>query len=160
MGKTIKRETHDIENIIEKFANIIFKIAYSYTNNKETSEDIMQNVFIKYMTSDYIFHDFEHKKAWIIRVTINECKKSFRRFNYQLNRIINVTSESVEKHNVYYAVMDLPQKYRVVIHLYYYEQLSIKEISEILQKKENTIISLLYRARQKLKKILEVDYEY
>ena len=160
MRKEIVREKYDIEDTIQQYTNTISKIAYSYTKNKEVAEDITQNVFLNYMTSEYTFHDNEHKKAWLIRVTINECKKYFRWLNYQLKNSCIEKLEPTEYHDVYYAVMDLPQKYRIVIHLYYYEELPIKEISLILKKNENTIMSLLHRARQRLKKIMEVDYEY
>lgn len=153
------KEKHDIENTIKKYTNTISKIAYSYTKSKETAEDITQNVFLKYMISEHTFHDDEHKKAWLIRVTINECKKHFRWLSYQ-PKSYPKTPEPEEYHDVYSAVMDLPQNYRMVIHLHYYEGLSVKEMSSILEKNENTILSHLHRARKKLKKIMEVDYEY
>ncbi len=111
------------------------------------------------MISEHTFHDDEHKKAWLIRVTINECKKHFRWLSYQ-PKSYPKTPEPEEYHDVYSAVMDLPQNYRMVIHLHYYEGLSVKEMSSILEKNENTILSHLHRARKKLKKIMEVDYEY
>ena len=160
MKKVIIREKEDIENTIEQYMNTIFKIAYSYTKHKEATEDIMQNVFINYMTSNYVFNDNEHKKAWLIRVTINECKKHFRGIKYRVEKPDEEVFDQTEKHDMYYAIMELPPKYKIVIHLYYYEELSVKEISEILKKKENTIMSLLHRARQRLRKIMEVDYEY
>jgi RNA polymerase sigma factor, sigma-70 family len=160
MKKVIVREKGDVESVIEQYTDTIFKIAYSYTKSREVAEDVMQNVFINYMTSDYTFNDNEHQKAWFIRVTINECKKYFRSLKYQWEKPSIEVFEPNEKHDMYYAVMGLPQKYKIVIHLYYYEQFSIKEISGILQKKENTIMSLLHRARQRLRKIMEEDYEY
>ncbi|MDE6908377.1 MAG: RNA polymerase subunit sigma-24 [Lachnospiraceae bacterium] len=121
MRLQIVKEKHDIENTIKKYTNTISKIAYSYTKNKETAEDITQNVFLKYMISEHTFHDDEHKKAWLIRVTINECKKHFRRLSYQ-PKSYPKTPEPEEYHDVYSAVMDLPQNYRMVIHLHYEEQ--------------------------------------
>lgn len=159
MKLQIVKEKHDIEKTITKYTNTISKIAYSYTKSKETAEDITQNVFLKYMISERTFHDDEHKKAWLIRVTINECKKHFRWLSYR-PKSYPKTPEPEEYHDVYSAVMDLPQNYRMVIHLHYYEGLSVKEMSSILEKNENTILSHLHRARKKLKKIMEVDYEY
>lgn len=164
MASKIKREAEDIENTVTEYERSIFKIAFSYTKDKEGSEDILQNVLIKYMTSSKEFHDLEHKKAWIIKVTINECKKHYRSLQFQFKNEKNLLLGSdplpEEKHDVYYAVMDLPKKYRIVVHLYYYEQLSVKEISTILNVKENTVMSLLHRSRQKLKKLMEVNYGY
>jgi len=160
MGKI--RDKIDIENTVEQFSNTIYKIAFSYTKSKEVSEDVMQNVFVRYMTSDKTFEDMEHKKAWLIKVTINECKKYFRRLTSQFKKESKVLLNdwSNEQYNIYDSIMELPQKYRVVVHLYYYEEFSIKEISVLLKLKENTVMSLLHRARQRLKKVLEVEYEY
>lgn len=160
MGKI--RDKIDIENTVEQFSNTIYKIAFSYTKSKEVSEDVMQNVFVRYMTSDKTFEDMEHKKAWLIKVTINECKKYFRRLTSQFKKESKVLLNdwSNEQYNIYDSIMELPQKYRVVVHLYYYEEFSIKEISALLKLKENTVMSLLHRARQRLKKVLEVEYEY
>ena len=158
----IIRDKVDIENTVEQFSNTIYKIAFSYTKSKEVSEDVMQNVFVRYMTSDKTFEDMEHKKAWLIKVTINECKKYFRRLTSQFKKESKVLLNdwSNEQYNIYDSIMELPQKYRVVVHLYYYEEFSIKEISALLKLKENTVMSLLHRARQRLKKVLEVEYEY
>ena len=156
------RDKIDIENTVEQFSNTIYKIAFSYTKSKEVSEDVMQNVFVRYMTSDKTFEDMEHKKAWLIKVTINECKKYFRRLTSQFKKESKVLLNdwSNEQYNIYDSIMELPQKYRIVVHLYYYEEFSIKEISALLKLKENTVMSLLHRARQRLKKVLEVEYEY
>lgn len=160
MGTQRIREKEDIEAAIERYTDMISKIAYSYTKNKETAEDMTQNVFLKYMTNTNEFCEEAHKKAWLIRVTINECKKYFRRLNLQFKHPVPDILKPPEHSEVYDAVMQLPQKYRVAIHLYYYEELSVKEISLILKKNENTILSLLHRARQKLKKIMEEEYGY
>jgi len=162
MKKNIMRAQDEINNAIEKYSKTIYKVAFSYTKDKSISEDILQDVLIKFMTDSTNFHEDEHEKAWLIRVTINECKKFYRSI-WNLRRIsledIYPFSD-IEKHDVFYAVMDLPKKYRLIIHLYYYEQLSIKEISSLLNANENTIMSLLYRGRKILRNIMEVDYEY
>ena len=162
MKNSIMRTRDDIDATIEKYSNTIYKIAFSYTKEKVVTEDILQDVLIKYMTDTTLFHTEEHKKAWLIRVTINECKKFFRtiwnRRRISLEDIYPF--QTPEKHEVFYAVMDLPQKYRLIIHLYYYEELSVKEISDALHINESTIRSLLFRGRKMLKGILEVNYEY
>ena len=162
MKKNIMRAQDEINNAIEKYSKTIYKVAFSYTKDKSISEDILQDVLIKFMTDSTNFYEDEHEKAWLIRVTINECKKFYRSI-WNLRRIsledIYPFSD-IEKHDVFYAVMDLPKKYRLIIHLYYYEQLSIKEISSLLNANENTIMSLLYRGRKILRNIMEVDYEY
>jgi RNA polymerase sigma-70 factor (ECF subfamily) len=162
MKNSIMRTRDDIDATINTYSDTIYKIAFSYTKEKAIAEDILQDVLIKYMTDSTSFHGAEHKKAWLIRVTINECKRFYR--TIWNNRRISLEDiypfQDSEKHEVFYAVMDLPQKYRLVIHLYYYEELSTKEISSALNIKECTIRSLLFRGRKMLKSILEVEYEY
>lgn len=156
------RDKIDIEEMIEQFSKTIYKIAFSYTQCKDTAEDVIQNVFIRYMTSDKEFESTDHKKGWIIKVTINECKKVFRwRIRNYRNEEQSIVSDCpCREDGINDHVMNLPKKYRVVVHLYYYEQLSVKEIGETLNLNANTVMSLLYRARQRLKKVLEREYEY
>lgn len=148
--------------VIKQYSDTLYKIALSYTRCQATAEDIIQETFIKYMQSQVIFENAEHTKAWLIRVAINECKKFHRLFwNSKRTTLEDIYSfELTEHHEIFYAVMNLPQKYRIVIHLFYYEELSVKEISRILNQKENTVLSWLHRARKILKDYMEVEYEY
>lgn len=152
----------DVRNIVERYSDMVYKIALSYTRDKTVAEDILQEVLIKYMTASHEFHDEEHKKAWIIRVTVNECNRYFRSaWNRKKLPLEDIYSfDDPEKHEVFYAVMELPMKYRIIIHLYYYEELSVKEIAKLMRMKENTVTSRLYRGRKLLKEILEVEYEF
>jgi RNA polymerase sigma-70 factor, ECF subfamily len=161
--KNIITKTHDnINKTIEQYSDTIFKVALSYIKDKVTAEDILQDVLIKYMTDPTDFNSDEHKKAWLIRVTINECKKFYRSlWNKRKIPLEDIYSfNEPEKQDVFYAVMELPTKYRLIIHLYYYEGMSIIEISNALNMNENTVRSRLYRGRKILKNILEVEYEY
>lgn len=159
--KMVRTEA-DTVNIIEQYSDTLYKIALSYTRCQATAEDILQTTFLKYMQCQLVFKSTEHTKAWLIRVVINECKRFYRLFwNAKRIPLEDIYSfETPERHEIFYAVMKLPQKYRVVIHLFYYEGLSVKEISKILNKKENTILSWLHRARKILKENMEVEYEY
>ncbi len=150
-----------IEETIEKYSNMVYRLAMARTGNVEISEDVYQEVFFRLARKMPEFESEEHKKAWLIRVTIN-CTKtilnsSFLKHRAELDE--NLKFETPERHDVYYAVLNLPIKYRTVIHLYYYEEYSIKEISKILKVNENTIKSRLARARSKLEKILEGGFE-
>lgn len=161
MKNTTVRTNNEIELTINRYSNSLFKVALSYTKDNATAEDVLQDVLIKYMTETIAFNGEEHKKAWLLRVTINECKKLFRSvWNTRKVPLEDIyTFEDPQKHEVFYAVMGLPVNYRIIIHLYYYEELSVKEISDILKLNENTITSRLYRGRKLLKKVLEVEYE-
>ena len=150
-----------LEQTIEKYSNMVYRLAMARTRNIETSEDVYQEVFLRLARKKPEFENEEHKKAWLIRVTIN-CSKSILNSSFIKHRADldeNLSFETPERHDIYYAVLNLPIKYRTVIHLYYYENYSIKEISKILQLNENTIKSRLSRARQKLEKTVKGGIE-
>lgn len=150
-----------LEETIEKYSNMVYRLAMARTRNIETSEDIYQEVFLRLARKMPEFENEEHKKAWLIRVTIN-CTKtilnsSFLKHRAELDE--NLSFETPERHDIYYAVFKLPIKYRTVVHLYYYENYSIKEISKILKVNENTIKSRLSRARKELEKFIKGGIE-
>jgi len=158
----IARTESDILQTIEQYSDSLYKITFSYTRCKATAEDILQDTYLKYMKCEINFENDVHKKAWLIRVAINECKK-FHRLFWNSKRIPLediYTFETPERHEIFYSVVKLPQKYRIVIHLFYYEELSVKEISKILSINENTILSRLHRGRKMLKEKSEGQYEY
>lgn len=146
-----------LEQMIEKYSNMVYRLAMARTGNKENSEDIYQEVFLRLYKKMPNFKNEEHEKAWIIRVTIN-CSKNLLNSAFIRHRADideNLSFETPERHDIYYAVQKLPLDYKTVIHLYYYESYTIKEISHILQKNENTIKTKLSRARKELEKIIE-----
>ena len=150
-----------LEQTIEKYSNMVYRLAMARTRNIETSEDVYQEVFLRLARKMSEFESEEHKKAWLIRVTIN-CSKSILNSSFIKHRADldeNLSFETPERHDIYYAVLNLPIKYRTVIHLYYYENYSIKEISKILKLNENTIKTRLSRARQKLEKTVKGGIE-
>lgn len=144
----------EIENKIKQYSDMIFRLCMSILKNKTDSEDVYQEVIIKYCNRLGNFENEEHEKAWLIRVTINECKSVCRRcwFKNRTELDENIPYLDKEKDYVYYAVEDLPLKYRTVIYLFYYERYKISEISSILNEKESTVKSKLSRARNLLKK--------
>lgn len=151
-------------DIIRKYFDTVYRLALSRTNSREMADDVVQDVFLKYIKSDKVFSDEEHIKAWLLTVTINCTKSLFSdtwlRKNVPLTE--DIVFETPEKNDVYFAVAKLPAKYRTVIHLFYYEDMPVKEIAECMGTKESTVKSLLHRARQMLKPILggREDYEF
>lgn len=142
-----------LEKMVEKYSNMIYRLALIRTKTKENSEDVYQEVFLRLAKKMPDFKSEKHEKAWLIRVTIN-CSKNllnskFFRNTSELKE--DIPFETEEKHNIYYSVQKLPIKYKTIVHLYYYENYKIKEISQILKMKENTVKSYLARAREKLK---------
>lgn len=151
--------------ILDMYSAMIYRIAYSRTQNKTDAEDITQNVFLKYISTDKKWCNEEHRKAWLIRVAVN-CTNDFVNSAYNRHKadLEGVSEESIEfscemeeKSEVYYAVQKLPDKYRIPIHLFYYEDMSIAEIAKVTKDKEVTIRSQLNRARNMLKKILKEE---
>ncbi len=146
-----------LENVINKYSNMVYRLALTRTNSKENSEDIYQEVFLKLAKKMPKFESEEHEKAWLIRVTIN-CSKNLLQSGFLKNTSElkeDITFETKERHDIYYAVQRLPLKYRTIIYLYYYEDYKINQISKIIRVNENTVKSRLARARQRLKQDLE-----
>lgn len=146
-----------LENTIEKYSNMVYRLAVARTGKIEEAQDVYQEVFFRLAKKMPDFESEEHKKAWLIRVTIN-CSKtllnsSFIRHRAELDE--NLSFETPERHDLYYAVLKLPIKYRTVVHLYYYENYSIKEISKILKTNENTVKTRLSRARKQLEEAVK-----
>lgn len=155
------RTEEEVNHVVSTYSDLVFKLALSYVKDYASAEDIMQTVFLKYMLRGD--ESLQNEKAWLIRVTINECKMHHRLYwnskREPLLEDMQIVDDLQQKENeVTLAVLRLPAKYRVAIHLHYYEEYSVKEIADILGKTESTVTSLLFRARKKLKKELE-DYE-
>lgn len=151
--------------LVTEYANMVFKIAYNYCKNKYDAEDIVQNTFLKLLQHKGSFSDNEHIKRWLIRVSINEsknmCTSFWRKRIVSWDESVSDAEFSFENHEksmLYDTVMRLDTKYRMVVHLYYYEGYSIREISEILHIKETTIQTRLMRARAKIKNTMKGDW--
>lgn len=156
------RSEQEVNRVIELYGDTVRRLCMIYLKNYADTEDIFQNVFLKYATSSIKFENDEHEKAWFIRVTINKSKdllKSFFR-----NRTVSL-DDIVEKpeaipsdyREVLEAVLSLPQKYRNVVYLHYYEGYSAPQISHILGKNVNTVYTLLTRSKKMLREKLGGD---
>lgn len=146
-----------IEKTLEKYANMVYRIAFSRTKNKYDADDILQEVFMKYIKYNLDYTSEEHKKAWLIKTTINTSKTLLTSAWFKKTTAMpdHLYTTMEEKSEVYYAVLKLPARYRTVIHLFYYENLSIAQMSSLLETKETTIKSQLHRARKLLQGILK-----
>lgn len=150
------------DEVIRKYFDTVYKLALSQTKNQTFAEDVTQDVFVRFIQNKDKFESEEHIKAWLIRVTIN-CSKSVFMSSW-FKKIVpleeDLTFDNPEKSDVYFAVQDLPLKYRTVIHLFYYEDMSVREISESIDIKESTVKSHLHRGRMLLKNKLKGDYDF
>ena len=147
-------------SIVEQYIDVVYRATLSYCKNKSDAEDIVQNTFVKLLKSDMEFKDDEHIRKWLIKVAMNECKNMWKSFWHK-----NITSfdeldkepeyENSNEKELFEEVMKLPKKYSVVLHLYYYEGYSVKEIAQILEITESNVQTRLMRARNKLKEHLQ-----
>ena len=157
----IKDQEQTITYLVNKYANMLKRIAYQNLKIKSEAEDVVQDTFITLLSEDH-FEDEEHIKAWLIRVVIN---KSLNKNKLAWVRKTVAFEDyhpdlSSEDREVWDLLEQLDAKHRNVIYLYYYEGYKIREIAELLNIKVNTVNSQLTRGREKLKKILkEDDYE-
>lgn len=155
-----------INDLVDRYGNMILRLSFTYLKCQADAEDAVQEVFLKIVAQKPLFNDSEHEKSWLIRVTINICKNKLKCFWKQKVSSIDDVKEAAyydnytEDSNVLKAVMSLPEKYRIVIHLYYYEDYTTPEIAVLIGKNEVTVRSLLHRAREKLKIILKEEYDF
>lgn len=150
-------KTEKAEKIVQKYADMIYRIALQNLKNPTDADDIFQEVCMSLLTKNAPLDDAVHIKNWLIRVTINKCS-NFKKSLWQ-SRIDSIDDHTEltapETQFVMEELSKLPPHYKNIIYLYYYEEYTVPEIAEILSKSKNTINSQLQRARKKLKKILE-----
>lgn len=155
------------EEVVERYADMVYRLALAQVKNKADADDVFQEVFIRLVKHLHKLKTEEHLKAWLLRVTINCSKKHFT--NYWNRNVYSIEEEDclkdtetesyeMETENpVSEAVMQLPEKYRSVVHLFYYEELDISEIAAATGQKESTVKSQLFRAREMLRGKLKGD---
>lgn len=164
------------EEVIQRNSETVYRLAYSLVRTRPDADDIYQEVFLRYVRKIPVFDSAEHEKAWFMRVTLNCCKNFWkspwvRRRNAigeeeieqkvlnqgTVTKSADLTADLSMDENQYLieTVRQLPEKYRVVIHMFYYEELSVEEIAEITQSKASTVRTRLTRARRLLKGLLD-----
>ena len=151
----------EFNDLAGRYADMIFRISYGYLKHQADAEDVTQTVLIRLFQSENDFTSEDHRKNWLIRVTINECKKQFR-LPWRKMEDLDVYAETLkqsaqEDKYLFESIMKLETKYRVVILLFYYEGYQTDEIATMLKEQPSTVRTRLARARKKLKKILEEE---
>lgn len=143
----------------EIYADMLFRIALVHLGSRQDAEEATQDTFIKLIEKAPKFKDAEHQKAWLIRVITNHCKtllgRGWRKREVKLESAEPIAADSPEDWALLQLVMAMPMKYKTVIHLYYYEDYPIQEISKILQISQSAVKMRLQRGRQLLKLELE-----
>lgn len=151
------------KELVSLYQSSLFAIAFNVCKNAQDAEDIVQDTFIQYYISKKEFDNEQHLRAWLIRVTVNKAKNANRTF-WRQNKLSledymeSLTFETPEDERLFETVMSLPEKYRIVIHLFYYEDYAVREIADILKLSESNIKVRLSRGREMLRKILKEEW--
>lgn len=154
----------EFKEVYDKYFSMIFRISLLYLKNIEEAEDMVQEVFLKLIDKEKNFNSEEHMKAWLIRVAKNACKDINKRFwksrRMDIESLAELTNQekSSELQFVLEELLLLPDKYKIALYLFYYEDYSIKEVSKILNIKESTIQTQLSRGRKLLEKKLRREF--
>lgn len=153
------KSTEDVNRVMDAYADMVRRICFVHLKNRHDTEDVFQNVYMKYLLYEGAFESIEHEKAWFARVTINACTDWLRALSRRKWVSLDaLAEESAELDNpskeVLETVLKLPEKYRDVIYLFYYEGYTAVEIARILGKKENTVYTRLSRAKEILRERL------
>lgn len=172
------KDNKELQEKIDCYSDMLFRIAYLRLKNRQDAEDVVQDAFYQYIKKQEVFDNAEHEKAWLIKVTLNGCRRVWRSaWNRHRSSPDDVEGEykqahfscegieesvmSMENNRILLeAVESLPVKYRDVIHLFYYEELSIREIGEVTGRRESTVTSQLTRGRELLRKRLKEEYDF
>lgn len=144
-----------VSGIIEKHADMVKRICCLYLKNSSDADDVFQEVFLKFFLHADSLQDEQHQKAWLCRVTFNQCKdlcKSFWRKKVVSIEGMEIPYKSPEQDQVVEAVKNLPHAYKQIIYLHYYERWTVPEIAVFLKMNQNTVYTQLRRAKALLKK--------
>ena len=157
-------ENERFERAAMMYMDNVFAVAFNYFRDPSEADDIVQEVLFKLLKSDLKFESDEHIRNWMLKVAVNQCRRvsvsSWFRKTMPLEEYAeSLKYEDPEQSALFFAVMDLPKKYRIVIHLFYYEDYSTAEIAEMLRMNESTVRTRLRRARMKLKEVLKDGWE-
>ena len=150
-------------NIAQKYIDMIFRVAFNYLKERTEADDVTQEVLVKLYLSDKVFESDDHLKNWLIRVTINSCKKVFlapwRKTRPLESYAKELTFVAPEHSDLFEQIKELPRNYRLAIYLYYYEGYSTEEVAALLNRPKATIATWLHRGRQQLKIKLLEEYD-
>ncbi len=145
---------------VERWGDMVWRLALARTANVQDAEDVFQEVFLRFFRHEDQLQSDEHRKAWLIRCTVNRANSllssPWRRKTVPLEVAAQVGVED-QYREVYSAVLSLPARYRAVIHLHYFEGLSVAEIAGTLNLPEGTVKSQLSRGRAFLRDLLNEE---
>ncbi|WP_238727242.1 RNA polymerase sigma factor [Diplocloster modestus] len=158
-----ERINHQAERMLSEYGNAVLRLAYSYLHNTDDAEEVLQDTLVQFLRTSPALNAKEHEKAWLLHVAANLSKN---RIKYNAIRQTDELMEELVAENrddlsfVWEAVKTLPDNYREVVHLFYYEGYPTAQIAKILGMKETTVRSNLSRGREKLKTVLKEAYDF
>lgn len=150
----------EFEAAVGRYADSVFRLAYSYLKSRADAEDVMQETLLKLYVTKKPFESAVHERNWVLRVTVNGCKKLLRTpWRCRTEPLEQLPETAVfdrtEQSELFQQVMALPPKYRAAVYLYYYEGYDVRETADLLGANPSTVQTWLMRARGKLKTKLE-----
>ncbi len=153
-----------VQELAASYQGSLFAVAFNVCKNAQDAEDVVQDTFVQYYTTKKEFESEQHIRAWLMRVAVNKAKNVNRTF-WRRNKISiedymeTLVFETPAAETLFETVMQLPEKYRIVIHLYYYEEYAVREIAQILKLSESNVKIRLSRGRAMLKETLKEDWD-
>jgi RNA polymerase sigma-70 factor (ECF subfamily) len=161
MANTSVRPADELERVMQTYGNMLFRIALITLGNASDAEDAVQDSLIKYMQKAPKFREREHEKAWLLKVISNTCKDILRfRSRHQVVDIeeIQEFSKEIQDTGILEALMSLPEKFRVVLTLYYVEEYSIEIIAKVIGRTTSAVKMRLQKGRKLLEEIYRKEY--
>lgn len=153
-----------IDEVVAEYSDMVYRLAYSMTGSQNDAYDVVQDVLLKYIESGLTFNDEDHRKRWLLKVTSNQCRQMFRSHwsktvEIAETDIISDSTQADDKRlDIRNAMQQLPDKYKTVLYLFYYEELPVGRIASLLEMSEGAVKTRLMRARGLMEKKLRGDY--
>lgn len=157
MENTRRCTPAELEQVMDTYGTMVYRLAYSRLRCVSDAEDLYQEVFLRYFQKRPQFESEDHRRAWLLRVTINCTKNHFASawFRHTVPLEECAAFEAPEERKLDEALRCLSAKDRTLLHLFYYEGLSAREIGQLLNRRESTVRTQLTRARGRLAKIVK-----
>ncbi len=159
--KTEHYLSNNAEYVVKLYSELVYRIAVSQMGNRHDADDVFQEVFLAYFKKDRCYTEEEHRKAWLIKTTVMVSRRvrsqRAKRAAVALDEVpdVAVGFDHPSESDIWMALMEIPPKYRLVLTLYYFEEMSVKEIGKSLNTNENAIYARLSRGRKMMKERLE-----
>ena len=154
-------DEQELTRLVEKFSGTVYRAAYCCLRNSADADDITQDTFLALYTSGVEFTGDEHIKAWLLRVALNRCRNVLRSLRYRttvpLEEVGELSAQPERHDSLLPVIMKLKPKHRIVLYMFYYEDMPAAEIAQALGISENTVYKRLERGRNLLKMNLEED---